>query len=104
MKDFVVTVSHVHCKSGNILKIFRVTELFCSVLSLPSIRRLATPWMNFLHLSLSSAILIDSSKGSPVHFFMLSIHAVCGLPHLCVPRVVPCIISFCRQLPCFLMV
>jgi len=35
--------------------------------------------MYFLHLSLSSVILIDSSTGSPVHVLMLSIHAVRGL-------------------------
>ena len=57
-----------------------------------------------LHLSLSSVILIDSSTGSPVHVLMLSIHAVRGLPRLRAPGIVPCIISFSRQLPCFLMV
>jgi len=42
--------------------------------------------------------------GSPVHVLMLSIQAVCGLPRLHAPNIVPCIISFSRQLPCFLMV
>jgi len=37
---------------------------FCSVLYSSSIRGLATPWTYFLHLSLSSVILIDSSTGS----------------------------------------
>jgi len=34
---------------------------------------------------------------------MLSIHAVRGLPRLRAPGIVPCVISFSRQLPCFLM-
>ena len=41
---------------------------------------------------------------SPVHVLMLSIQAVRGLPRLRAPGIVPCIISFSRQLPCFLMV
>ena len=49
---------------------------FCSVLQPSSIRGLATPWTYFLHFSMSSVILIDSSTGSPVHVLMLSIHAV----------------------------
>ena len=51
-----------------------------------------------------SVILIDSSTRSPVQVLMLSIQAVRGLPRLRAPGVVPCIISFSRQLPCFLMV
>jgi len=35
---------------------------------------------------------------------MLSIQAVRGLPRLRAPGIVPCIISFSRQLPCFLIV
>jgi len=76
---------------------------FCSVLQPSSIQGLATPRTYFLHLSLSSVILTDSSTGSPVHVLMLSIQAVHGLPHLRAPGTVPCIISFSRQLPCFLM-
>jgi len=57
----------------------------------------------FLRLSLSSVILIDYFTGSPVHVLMLSIHAVRGLPRLRAPGIVPFIISFSRQLPCFLM-
>ena len=53
----------------------------------------------FLHLSLSSVILIDSSMESPVHVLMLSIQAVHGLPRLRAPGIVPCIITFSRQLP-----
>jgi len=60
------------------------TVMFSSVLQPSSIRRLATPWTYFLHLSLSSVILIDSYMGSPVHVLMLSIQAcvvflVCSL-------------------------
>jgi len=39
-----------------------------------SIRGLATPWTYFLHLSLSSVILTDSSMGSPVHVFLACMH------------------------------
>jgi len=39
-----------------------------------------------------------------VHILMLSIQAVRGLPRLRAPGIVPCIISFSRPLPCFLMV
>ena len=46
----------------------------------------------------------DSSTESPVHVLMLSIQAVRGLPRLRAPGIVPCIISFSRQLPCFLTV
>ena len=60
--------------------------------------------MNVLHLSLSCVILTDSSTGSPVHVLMLSIQAVRGLPRLHAHAIFPCIISFSRQLPCFLMV
>ena len=56
------------------------------------------------HLYLSSVILTDSSTESPVHDLMLSIQAVHGLPRLRTPGIVPCIISFSRQFPCFLMV
>ena len=77
--------------------------LFCSILQPSSIRGLATPWTYFLHLSLSSVILIDSSTESPVHVLMLSIQAVRGLPRLRAPVIIPCIISFSSQLPCFLM-
>ena len=60
----------------------------------------------FLHLSLSSIILIDSSTESPVHVLMLSIQVVRGLPRRRAPGIVPSIISdsFSRQLLCFLMV
>jgi len=72
----------------------------CSVhvLQPSSIRRLATPWTYFLHLSLSSAILTDSSTVSSVHVLMLSIQAVRGLPRLRAPGIVPCVIYFSMQL------
>ena len=41
--------------------------LFCSLAVLDLRVGMATPWTYFLHLSLSSVILIDSSTGSPVH-------------------------------------
>ena len=46
----------------------------------------------------------DSSTESPVHVLMLSIQAMRGLARLRAPGIVPYIISFSRQLPCFLMV
>jgi len=51
-----------------------------------------------VYLCLSSVILIDSSTGSPVHVLMLSIQAVRRLPRFRAPGIVPCIISFSRQL------
>jgi len=57
-----------------------------------------------LHFSQSSVIMIDSSTGSHVRVLMLSIQAVRGLPRLRAPGIVPCIISFSRQLPYFLIV
>jgi len=66
--------------------------LFCSLAVLD-------PRVGFLHLSLSSDILIDSSTKNPVHVLTLSIPATRGLPRLCASGIVPCIISFC-----FLMV
>ena len=59
---------------------------------------------SLLHLSLPSVILTDSSMGSPVYVLMLSVQAVRGLTRLRAPGIVPCIISFSRQLPRFLMV
>ena len=47
----------------------------CSVLQPSSILRLATPWTYFLHLSLSSVILTDSSTGSPVRVLMLFVQS-----------------------------
>jgi len=55
------------------------------------IQVLSAPWTYLLHLPLSFVILIDSFTGSPVH--ILTIQAVCRLPHLHTPGIVPCIIS-----------
>ena len=71
--------------------------MFCPLVILDS--RVGTPWTYFLHLSLPSVILTDSSTESPVHVLMLSIQAVRGLPRLRAPGIVPCIISFSMQLP-----
>ena len=79
-------------------------RMFCSVLWPSSIRGLVTSWPYFLHLSLSSVFLTDFSTGSLVHVFMLSIQAVRGLPGLRASGIVPYIISFSRQLPCYLVV
>ena len=79
-------------ESGHNLR-SRGHSLFCSVLQPSSIWGLATPLTYFLHLSLSSVILIDSSRGSPVHVLMLSICAMCGLLCLRAPGIVPRIIS-----------
>ena len=80
--------------------------MFCSVLFFSRLRSAGWPryggTVYFLHFSIS--ILIDSSAESPVQALMLSIQAVRGLPRLRAPGIVPCIISFSRQLPCFLVV
>jgi len=60
--------------------------LFCSLAVLDL--RVGHIMTYFLHLSLSSIILTDSSMGSPVHVLMLSIHAMCGLPRRCAPGIV----------------
>ena len=79
--------------------------LFCSLAVLdPRVGHTMDVLYYFLHLSLSSVILIDSSRESPVHVLMLSTQAVRGLPRLRAHGIVPCIISFSRQLPCFLIV
>ena len=80
---------------------------FCSLLFFNRPRYEGWPYhglKNFFHLSLFSVTLIDSSTGSPVYVLMLSIQAARGLFRLRAPGIVPCIISFSRQLPCFLMV
>ena len=55
--------------------------------------------MDHGRIYLYTVILIDSYTVSPVHVFMLSIQAVRGLPRLRASGIVPCIISFSRQLP-----
>ena len=80
--------------------------MFCSLCSLADLDPRVGHTMDtyFIHLSVTSVIPIDSSMGSPVHVLMLSIQAVRGLPRLRAPGIVPCIISFSRQLLCFLLV
>jgi len=79
--------------------------MFCSVLyrSLAVLDPRVGHTMDVLSPFISSVILIDSSTGSPVHVLMLSIQTVRGLPRLRAPGIVPCIISFSRQFPLFLM-
>ena len=78
----------------------------CSVLFFS--RRLSKSWPHRGRVDVLSpfisVILTDSSTASPVHVLMLSTQAVRGLPCLRAPGIVPCIMSFIRQLPCFLMV
>jgi len=57
-----------------------------------------------LFISVLCHSAFDFSTASPVHVLMLSIQAVRGLLRLRTPGIVPCVISFSRQLPCFLMV
>ena len=85
----------IHCSYTSMQVL---NTIFCSAFWPTSIRGLATRWTYFLHLSLFSVILIDSSTGSPVHVLMLSIQTEHGLPHLPAPDIVPCIISFSSQL------
>ena len=80
----------------------RLAVLFCSLAVLDP--RVGYTMDILSPLSVSSVILNDSSMESSVHVLMLSIQAVCGLPRLRAPGIVPCIISFSRLLPCFLMV
>jgi len=59
------------------------------------VRWLATSWTYFLHLSLSSVILIDSSTGSPVYILMLSIQTVLHTNHnTCAPQCNECILCY----------
>jgi len=60
--------------------------LFCSLAVLDP--RVGHTMDYFLHLSLSSVILVDSSTECPVHVLMLSIQAVRGLPRLHAPGIV----------------
>jgi len=79
--------------------------LVYSVLWPSSIRRLATPWMCFLHLSLSSVILIESSTRSPVHVLMLSISLSPGnslVSSWCDNSMLVCLLWQCLTVPCVL--
>jgi len=70
------------------------SDMSCLVLSLTITR----------HLYLSSVALSNCSTDSPVHDVMLAFHAVLGLPLMREPGVVPCIISFSRLSPRFLII
>ena len=59
-----------------------------------SLRGLATPCTSCLHLARSSVYMRILSNVYPVHWKMLSIHVVFGLPLFRDPGVVPCIICF----------
>ena len=63
-----------------------------------SLRRLATPMKatSCLHLTRSSEYARILSNVYPVHWKMLSIHVVFGLPPLRDPGVVPCSICFSK--------
>ena len=84
------------CKFSGMMRL----RLFCSL----AILNIRTDHTMDVISPFISVILTDSSTEGPVHVLMLSIQAVCGLPRLRAPGFVPCIISFSRQLPCFLMV
>src|SRR6218665_2374506 len=81
-------------------------EIDCLVLSClqpSSIRGLVALWTSLLHFLLSLVFSNRSSNGIPVHSSMLSIHRILGIPCFLVPGVVPCMISFSRQSPSFLI-
>ena len=87
-------------------KRFNCSVLFCSVLFISRPRSEGWPHNGLLSLFIS--VLCHSDwlffSASPVHVLMLSIQAVRRFPRLSASGIVPCIISFSRQLPCFLMV
>jgi len=90
-------VGHIVDSSNNIGILGQKPEVL-------SQRRLGGKLTYFLRVYLFSVVLIDSSTKNPVHVLMLTVQAVRGLPRLRAPGIVPCIISFSRQLPSFLMV
>src|SRR6218665_4007523 len=57
----------------------------------------------FLQRLLSSVVLIKSSCVRPVHVLILSIQLILGLPFPRPPGTVPCMISFSKHDPSFLM-
>src|SRR6218665_3610358 len=74
-----------------------------SCLQPSSILGLVASWTSLLHFLLSLVFLNRSSNGIPIHSSMLSIHRILGFPCFLVPGVVPCMISFSRQSPSFLI-
>ena len=93
----VLTTRQSHARKFSRVAYSKSSVLFCSLAVFDP--RVATRLYPFI-----SVILTDSSTGSPVHVLVLSIQAVRGLPRLRAPGTLRCIISFSRQLPCFLMV
>jgi len=91
--DFFSSVDFDHCCHYSVL--------FCS-LAVLDLRVGHT--MDVLSPFISILCHSDSSTESPVHDLMLSIQAVRGLSRLHTPGIIPCIISFSRQFPCFFMV
>src|ERR1043165_4782321 len=76
----------------------------CSLSLQPSsIRGLVTLWTIPLHPLLSSVSRSNLSVDNPDHSLILSIHLFLGFPLALAPGTVPCIISFSRQSPCFLI-
>src|SRR6218665_1421381 len=79
--------------------------MFCSVLSPPRFEgrpHHARCCSNVTRL-LSSVILIKSSCVRPVHVLIFSIQLILGLPFPRPPGTVPCMISFSKHDPSFLM-
>src|SRR6218665_3112645 len=68
-----------------------------------SIRGLIASWTSLLHFLLSLVFFNRSSNRIPVHSSMLSILRILGFPCFLAPGVVPCIISFSRKSPSFLI-
>jgi len=75
----------------------------CSVLFFSRPRSEGWPHHGRIFSHYLCPLLIDSFTGSPVHVLMLYIQAVHDLYRLRTPNIVPYIIYFSRQLPCFLM-
>src|SRR6218665_664919 len=68
-----------------------------------SIRGLVASWTSLLHFLLFLVFFNRSLNGIPVHSSMLSIHRILGFTCFLAPGVVPCMISFSRQSPSFLI-
>ena len=95
LKAILSTSGHQNTK---LMTAFDWQGLFCSLAILdPRVGHT----MDVLSPFISVLCHSDSSTGSPVHVSMLSTQAVRGLPRLRAPGIVPCIISFSRQLPWF---
>jgi len=80
--------------------------MFCSVFSRPWSEGSSHHERTFsIYLrSLSLRLALIPRGVLSMYWLMLSIQGVRDLPRLRAPRIVPCIVSFSRQLPCYLMV